>query len=75
MAKLLLLILVGGLAYWWWRNQRTGERTIAASKPVENMVRCKQCGVHLPQSDACGDAAAWFCCAEHEREFQTKNKD
>jgi uncharacterized protein len=74
-AKLLLLILVGVIAYKWWRSKQVSTRADQSSRPVENMVRCKQCGVYLPQSDACGNGSAWFCSAEHEREFHAKNKD
>jgi uncharacterized protein len=74
MAKLLLFIVVGFIAYKWWRNLQAGGHSNQPSQPVENMVRCRLCGVHVPQSDACGDATAWFCCADHEREFHSGNK-
>ena len=31
----------------------------------EEMVSCVHCGVHLPMSDADGDAAGWFCGQAH----------
>jgi uncharacterized protein len=73
-AKLLLLILVGVIAYKWWRSKQVNTRADEPFRPVENMVRCRQCGVYLPQSDASGGGEDWFCSAEHEREFHVTKK-
>ena len=46
-------------------------RNAAAPGPApaaaENMVRCVQCGVNLPQSDAVRADGGWACCTEHAR--------
>jgi len=34
---------------------------------TEQMVRCAQCGVHLPRSEATLAAGELFCSAEHAR--------
>ncbi|MDO9315838.1 MAG: PP0621 family protein [Burkholderiaceae bacterium] len=31
----------------------------------EEMVACVHCGVHLPQSEAVGASAGWFCGQAH----------
>jgi uncharacterized protein len=37
-----------------------------AGDAVETMVRCAECGVHLPVSEALVDpSGASFCCEEH----------
>ncbi|MEQ1668762.1 MAG: PP0621 family protein [Sulfuriferula sp.] len=74
MAKLLFLLLCAGIAYWWWRKSHSHtKRAVEQVKPVENMVRCVQCGVHLPQNEALGDADAWFCSAAHAREYASNH--
>jgi uncharacterized protein len=40
----------------------------ANEKPVENMVACARCGLHLPESDAIKSGNEYFCCEEHRRE-------
>lgn len=36
-----------------------------ASPPSETMVRCEQCGVNVPQSEAVFERGRWYCCREH----------
>jgi uncharacterized protein len=35
---------------------------------VEDMVRCAQCGVHLPRSESFTTRGNFYCSAEHQRE-------
>jgi uncharacterized protein len=37
-------------------------------KDTQNMVRCKQCGVHLPISQAIVINDNYYCCEEHSKE-------
>jgi len=34
---------------------------------VEDMVKCAQCGVNLPRSEAIYSGGAFFCTAEHQK--------
>jgi uncharacterized protein len=34
---------------------------------AENMVRCRVCGLNLPESEALRVGPQWACCAEHAR--------
>ena len=36
-------------------------------KPVESMVRCAHCGIHLPRSEALQQNGQTWCNAEHAR--------
>jgi uncharacterized protein len=75
--KFLVIILVVALVLW---LARSGRRAVprrdaqAPDKPsaLEEMVRCAQCGVHLPRSEALPGRGGLFCGpahrAEHERE-------
>lgn len=36
-------------------------------RPVEHMVVCAHCGVHLPESDSVRSDSRYFCSEEHRR--------
>ncbi|MCW0208266.1 hypothetical protein AVE30378_01502 [Achromobacter veterisilvae] len=36
-------------------------------KPLESMVRCAHCGIHLPRSEALLQNGQTWCTAEHAR--------
>jgi len=36
-------------------------------KPLESMVRCAHCGIHLPRSEALQQNGQTWCSAEHAR--------
>ena len=36
-------------------------------RAVEDMVRCKMCGVNLPRSEAILSKGRFYCCDEHRR--------
>lgn len=76
MGKILFLLLLG-IAVWWalrvlWRAKKGGGRG-AADEPAaraaaaEDMVRCVQCGVHLPRSESLMRGGRLFCSEEHVR--------
>lgn len=46
----------------------------AEGKTAEAMVRCAQCGVHLPQSDAYYDGKDTFCSEGHMHEFHNEKR-
>jgi uncharacterized protein len=35
---------------------------------AKNMVRCAQCGLHLPESEAVAYHGQYFCCEDHRRQ-------
>ena len=37
------------------------------AKPLESMVRCAHCGIHLPRSEALLQGGQTWCNAEHAR--------
>ncbi|HED17369.1 MAG TPA: hypothetical protein ENI64_11225 [Gammaproteobacteria bacterium] len=41
---------------------------------AEPMVRCEQCGVHLPRSDALQHTQQWFCSSKHLQAFLDKHE-
>ncbi|WP_454696551.1 PP0621 family protein [Achromobacter aegrifaciens] len=42
-------------------------------KPLESMVRCAHCGIHLPRSEALQQDGQIWCSAEHARLGPTKH--
>lgn len=53
---------------------RNKQATTKADSPVL-IVKCRQCGLHLPQSDAVGSNDAWFCGEEHRRQWRAASQD
>lgn len=78
MAKIVLLAL--GLLFIYWllkgyrrRVDRDAERP-APPAEGETMVKCVQCGVHLPRSESIMSRGAFYCSAEHQRAHQAEQR-
>jgi uncharacterized protein len=72
MGKLLVLVLVGVVFYLVWRGMARRARTRrggGSGAEAERMVGCRQCGVHLPISEAVEADGNYFCSEEHRRLF------
>lgn len=69
--KYLLVLAVIAVAIWFWRRSRPPvERTRGPKRPPavgapEAMVRCAQCGLHLPAVDAVPGKRGVYCGAAH----------
>ena len=77
MSKIILLVLAFAAALWLVRGLRrrseakSGER--AEKTPpqgAEDMVRCAQCGVHLPRGESIMAGQEFFCSARHQHDFR-----
>jgi len=67
------LFAVIAVVYWLlktYRKQSPKQDASAASS--EDMVRCAQCGVHLPKSEATLSEGKFFCGEAHRREYANK---
>jgi uncharacterized protein len=67
--KVLLLFAIGWGVYTFLRSY---QRKLDLSQPrpastVEDMVRCVQCGVNVPRSEAIYSGGEMFCCPEHQK--------
>lgn len=67
--RLLLLVAIIAAAFWLWRRftQPTAPRS---NKPTDRttptpMVRCEQCGTHVPRDLALVKDERWFCSQAH----------
>lgn len=67
LGKLLLLALAVWMVLLLLKQYRRGN---AASRPAprpeaQDMVSCRECGVHLPKSESILKKGAYYCCKEH----------
>jgi uncharacterized protein len=72
MGKLLVLVFVGIVFFLVWKGVARRARTGRGHGPgaeAERMVGCRQCGVHLPISEAIEADGNFFCSEEHRRLF------
>lgn len=75
--KFLLLVFVVLVLVWKWRTRhvqhtpptgtQTRKRTSRTPQAVA-MVECRQCGLHLPGSDAVYGVQGAYCSAQHQRD-------
>lgn len=69
MAKILLLVIGFLIVYAILKSyKKKVERRGEPPRGAEDMVRCAQCGVHLPRSESLTtNNQAYYCCADHRR--------
>lgn len=72
--KYLLVLSVVLIAFWVWRNNRQEDiqrrqprRPKQPALPV-NMVACRHCGTHMPDTEAIQGPLGHYCSAEHQRD-------
>ena len=73
MAKIIFLVLGLLFAYWILKSYRRKvgrDRQPPQAGGAEDMVRCAQCGVHLPRSESMTTSGQFFCSPEHQRLHQ-----
>jgi len=70
LARLIFIAIVVWLAIYAVRrilSYLTPPKNTSAGE-TQNMVRCAQCGLHLPESEALSYQGKYFCCREHRRQ-------
>ena len=69
MLKLLLLVVGLFLAYWILKGYRrkVQRRADEPATKDDDMVRCAQCGVHLPRAESLTADNVFYCSADHRR--------
>ena len=66
MSRLLFIVAIVVVVFLLLKSMRKGPPQQQGGKPVaEDMVRCAQCGVHLPRSESIMTGGNYFCCVEH----------
>lgn len=65
------LLLIAGVLVLYWLVRKTMRRRQQGEGPTgsvsEDMVRCVECGVHLPRGESLVVRDRYFCSAEHQR--------
>ncbi|MFN7692463.1 MAG: PP0621 family protein [Burkholderiales bacterium] len=80
MTRLVLVLLLLLVVVLWWKSRKRGGSTQAPpadqsqhdAQAPETMVRCAQCGVHLPASQSLPGLGGVFCSAAHREQFESK---
>lgn len=72
MSKLLVFLLVLFAIYWGRRllskpKRPAPERSRAQTQASTRMLSCRQCGVHVPESEGVRRGGQFYCCEEHAR--------
>ncbi|WXL25090.1 PP0621 family protein [Ectopseudomonas mendocina] len=68
MFRLLFWIALIAAAVWLWRRFKRPPAKPQAQSPEANpqpMVRCEQCGIHVPQHNALSQDNRWYCSQAH----------
>ncbi|MBA1244049.1 PP0621 family protein [Pseudomonas japonica] len=66
MIRLLFWIAIIAVAVWAWRTFKAPKaQPPRASGNTLPMVRCAQCGVHLPSDRALASGTHWYCSRAH----------
>ena len=79
MKYLILLVLLAVLFFMLGARRRTGADEPAARKPQppapakpQAMLRCAECGMHLPADEALPGKGGVFCGAAHRNAFEAR---
>lgn len=72
MGRLLFLLAVAVVVYLLLRSYRGRSPKQDAPAPAEEMVRCAQCSVHLPKSEAIMAGGNFYCSDAHRREHSSR---
>lgn len=73
---LIRLLIIAALIYLAWRvvknllsqaNSRDNSSPDSSSRDAQAMLKCAQCGVHVPAPEAFTHNGLHFCCQEHQR--------
>jgi uncharacterized protein len=73
----LILLLIGLVIVYVivkaFKNKLDRPRGRSAPAKHEDMVRCVQCGVHLPRSESVMSGNLFYCSADHRRLHQQQS--
>jgi len=68
MSRLLLLAVIVALVFLLLKSYSRSAGRSRPPEPVEDMVCCARCGVHLPRSESILAGGKSYCCDAHQRE-------
>jgi len=74
--KYLVLVLVVVVVLWLLQGKHRAaapRRAPPKLPPVEDMVSCAHCGLHLPRSEAVSGRGGYFCGEAHRAAYDRHN--
>lgn len=74
MSRLIFLFAVAAVIYWLLKSYAKQPPKKDDQFVAEDMVRCSQCGVHLPKSESILAGGQFFCSEAHRRESAEQKK-
>ncbi|KZX57237.1 PP0621 family protein [Stutzerimonas frequens] len=69
--RLLFWIALIAAAFWLWRRLTQKKTPTTQQQGSLPMVRCAQCGVHVPQDQALQSQGRWYCSQAHLEQDST----
>jgi len=68
MGRIILLLVLAYVVYVLIKaTVRRSRPPVTGDGPLEYMVACRHCGVHLPTSEALRKGADFYCSEDHRR--------
>lgn len=69
--RLIIIVFLGWLLFRLFRHwqNRISSKPTSPGEKIDTMVKCAQCGVHVPQKSAIEANGHFFCCEEHKNDF------
>jgi len=66
--KFLLFVIMLAVIWWIWsKKKRRPQQPVIKEHPVEKMVVCAHCQLHLPESDSLSAGQQFYCCEAHRQ--------
>lgn len=65
MSRLIFFVAIAVVVYVLLKSYRKNSTPPQSQTQTEDMVRCLQCGVHVPRSESVQADGKNFCCAAH----------
>lgn len=79
MSRVLFVLAVVAIVYLLIKSRHAGHSRTAPPRErppaAEDMVRCVQCGVHLPRSEAIMAGGKFYCCEAHRLANRARPED
>ena len=69
--RLIIIIAIGWLLFRLFKNwqNRLANKQPKPDEKIDTMVKCAECGVHVPKQNAVENNGQFFCCEEHKNNF------
>jgi uncharacterized protein len=74
MSRLIFLVVVVAVVYWLLRSYLKQSSRQDAPESSEEMVRCAQCGVHVPKGEGILSGGEYFCSEAHRADHAGRGK-